>query len=269
MKLACSNIGLSAFGHGDQLRALPELGLEGLEVAPSRVWPDTWSGLKNADVATYRNQVELAGLSVIGLHSLFYDQPDLGLFRDPETRAKTLDFMEHLSKLCRDLGGRTLIYGGGRQRGDMSIEEAFAESIAFFEELIPRIEAHETVFCFEPLAPADSDFINSVYDSIRLVEAIRHPSLRVQLDAKALVATGEMNESVFQAAAPFLAHVHANEPGLVVLGSTGEVDHRAMGEYLRRVGYDGFVSIEQKMMNEFDPLAAIAQSAAILTECYR
>jgi sugar phosphate isomerase/epimerase len=245
------------------------MGLSGLEVAPSRVWRDTWPGPNVADISSYRRAVEASGLTVIGLHSLFYDQPDLGLFRDRETRVRTLDFMEHLSKLCRDLGGKTLTYGGGRKRGDLSMDDAFTESKNFFSDLIPRIENHGTIFCFEPLAPSDADFINSVYESVRLVEAVNHSCLKVQLDAKALAATGEMTIDVFKTAAPYLVHVHANEPDFGVLGTSKNVNHHFMGRLLAEIGYDGYVSIEQKKIGEEDPLLALSKSAEILQECFR
>ena len=266
---AASNIALPAYEHGRELTKFQSMGLDGLEVAPSRVWRDSWKGLKPSDVSTYRKAVEHAGLQVVGLHSLFYDQPDLGLFRDADTRRRTLEFMEHLSKLCRDLGGTSLIYGGGRKRGDVSIEDAFIESRTFFEDLIPRIENHGTIFCFEPLGPKDSDFINSVYDSIQLVKAVNHPSLKVQLDAKALVANNELNANTVEDSAPYLVHVHANEPDFGMLGSSGTINHSALAAFLRQIKYDGYVSIEQKMIGETDPLAALAKSAETLKECYR
>jgi len=268
MKLAASNIGLPSFDHGSELIALAKLGLQGIEIAPSRVWKDTWHGLVSSDVTAYRKEIEDAGLDVVGLHSLFYDQPELGLFRDIRTRVQTLDFMEHLSKLCRDLGGKTLTYGGGRKRGELPLEDAFAEAEAFFSELIPRIENHGTVFCFEPLAPQDSDFINSVYDSMRLVKTLNHPSLRVQLDAKALVTTGELSKNVFTDAAPYLVHVHANEPDLGVLGTSGNINHQTMAHFLNETDYDGYVSIEQKMIGEDAPLVALSQSINVLKEYY-
>ena len=160
MKLSVSNIALKAYRHLEELKSLPIMGFLGLEVAPSRVWKDTWKGLSPNSVEKYRNEVEKAGLSIVGLHSLFYDKPELGLFRDAETRQLTLDFMVHLSKLCRDLGGKTLIYGAGRWRGNLSLNDAISYSLDFFSDLIPRIEEHKTVVCFEPLGPMDSDFIN-------------------------------------------------------------------------------------------------------------
>ena len=265
---AVSNIALSAFEHGAELDRLGEFGISGLEVAPSRIWRHTWHGLATADVQRYRQRVEAAGLRVVGLHSLFFDHPELGLFKEPGGRAQTQDFLVHLSALCRDLGGRTLIYGGGRRRGAVAPGAAFTETVDFFGELCRRLEGHGTCFCLEPLGPEETDFIHSAFDALTVVEAVDHPALRMQLDAKALVANHEATEAPFRAAAPHLVHFHANEPGLAVLGTSGTVDHGAFGRFLREIDYQGFVSIEQRLLNEGDPLRDVARSAAVLKRCY-
>lgn len=269
MRFAVSNIALTAFDHGRELARLPALGIEGIEVAPSRVWRDTWKGLANSAVARYRKAIGDAGLCVVGLHSLFFDQPRLGLFKAPAERVESLDFLEHLSKVCRDLGGRTLIWGGGRRRGPVAAAAARAEAIAFMGELARRVEGHGTCFCFEPLGPNDSDFINSALESLAIVEAVASPALKVQLDAKALVENGEATIETFKAVRSKLVHFHANEPGLGVLGAGGRVDHAALGVMLKEVGYAGFVSIEQRLSNGTDPLADIGRSVAVLKECYQ
>ena len=268
MKIALSNIALPAYDHAGELHALAELGITGLEVAPSRVWRDTWEGLDAGAVAAYRREVEAAGLEVVGLHSLIYDHPDLGLFKNTETRARTLDFFAHLSAVCRDLGGRTLIWGGGRRRGDVPEEEAEAEAVRFMGDLMTRIEGHGTVFCFEPLGPTDSDFINSVVTAVLIAVRVSHPGLAVQIDAKALAENDEIAPEIFDAARPRLAHVHANEPGLDVIGRSGTVDHAEIGRQLRRIGYDGYVSIEQRMLQDRRPLEDVAVSAAAVTTAY-
>jgi len=268
MKFAVSNIALPAFNHGGELTQLAEMGIDAVEIAPSRIWHDTWKGLKPGEVSDYRRLIEEAGLCVVGLHSLFFDQPELGLFKEPQKRADSLDFLEHLSGVCRDLGGRTLIYGGGRKRGDLPVDEARAEAVAFFGELTNRIEGHGTCFCFEPLGPKDSDFINSALESLDIVNELASPALAVQLDAKALIDNDEANIETFQAVQPVLVHFHANEPGLGILGFGGTVDHAALGAMLRDIGYTGYVSIEQRLIDETDPLAAVRQSARHLKECY-
>lgn len=264
--LALSNIALPPRDHAALFPAVAALGVAGIEVAPSRVWPGAGPSVGSAQVAVYRRAVQDAGMTIVGLHSLFFDRPDLGLFK-PEARAATLDFLVDLSALCRDLGGRTLIWGGGRKRGAITQKDAVAESLRFLAELCPRIEDHGTCLCFEPLGPKDSDFVNSAFEAINIATTLSHPAFAVQLDAKALFENGEDNFATFVAAKSRLTHFHANQPGLGRLDQ-GPVDHRKMGEFLRQIGYDGFVSIEQRLLNQSDPMSDLRRSVAVLKECY-
>lgn len=269
MRIATSNIALTAFDHGDELMALADMGFEGLEVAPSRVWDGAGQGVAADAVAAYRRQVEAAGLTVVGLHSLFFDRPDLGIFKGPETTRETLDYLEDLSAMCRDLGGRTLIYGSatGRPRGNLSRTAAHAEAVAFMGDLCARTEKHGTVFCFEPLGPKDADFVNSASESLAIVEDVASPGMAVQLDAKAMVENDEVADATFDLVAGRLAHFHANEPGLNLVGSSGKVDHAFMGRALKRIGYGGWVSNEQRMLSE-RPLDDLARAALVLRANY-
>jgi sugar phosphate isomerase/epimerase len=268
MQYAVSNIALTAFDHLDELPMIADLGITGLEIAPSRIWQDTWQGLSVSDIDAYGRALEAAGLQAVGLHSLFFDHPDLGLFRNPSGRARTLDFLVHLSGMCRDLGGKTLIWGGGRQRGEVGAQDAFEESVAFMADLCNRIADHGTVFCFEPLGPQSTDFINTAQDSLNIVRAVDHASLAVQLDAKALFQNDEVTLERFQAVAERLVHFHANEPDLGILGTSGDIDHAAMGEFLRAVGYDRFVSIEQRQLDTGAPIDNVSTSLELLKRCY-
>ncbi|MBM3732170.1 MAG: sugar phosphate isomerase/epimerase [Acidimicrobiia bacterium] len=264
--IALSNIALPPRDHAALFPAVAALGVAGIEVAPSRVWPGVGPSVGGAQAAVYRRAVEGAGMTIVGLHSLFFERPDLGLFK-PEARAATLDFLVDLSALCRDLGGRTLIWGGGRRRGTVAHKDAIAESIRFLTELCPRIEGHGTRLCFEPLGPRDSDFINSAFEAIEIANAVDHPAFAVQLDAKALHENDEDDLATFVAAQKYLIHFHANQPGLGRLDQ-GPVDQRKMGDFLRHIGYDGFITIEQRMLNESDPMSDIRRSVAVLKECY-
>jgi sugar phosphate isomerase/epimerase len=239
-------------------------------VALSRVFPDDWNYPKAADVAAYRRDVEAAGLHIVGLHSLFWQRPDYTFFGDADIVAGTLDFLVQLSAVCRDLGGKTLIYGSrtARTKGPRSTEVANAQAADFFAELCQRVEDHGTCFCIEPLESDVADYVHSVLDSQTVVKAVDHPALRVQIDAKAMALAGEVRPETFAAVRDDLVHVHANEPGFDVLGTSGVVDHAQIGACLKDIGYDGYVSIEQRMIDEADPLAAIRQSAKILEECY-
>lgn len=267
-RFAISNIALPAYDHTAHLPGLAEIGYRGLEVAPSRVWRDTWQGLGATQIDAYRKAVEAAGLRVIGLHSLVFDHPELQLFGDDASVRATQDFMVHLSALCRDLGGHTLIWGGGRRRGDVDIDTATARAIAFMDTLCERTRDHGTVFCFEPLGPKDSDFVNGVLEAKAIADAVGRDNLKIQIDAKALVDNNEVDPSIFNAVKADLVHVHANEPGLAVIGSSGSIDHARIGAMLADIGYTAFVSAEQRMLSETHFMADAAKSYEKLRRHY-
>ena len=270
MKFSVSNIGLRPHDHLNDLAPVAAMGFEGLEAALSRIWPDDWNYPHVAEVETYRRQVEAAGLTIVGLHSLFWKRPDYTLFGDADNIVRTIDFLVRLSSVCRDLGGKTLIYGSrtARTRGERSIEEANALAADFFTELSHRIEGHGTCFCIEPLETEVADYVHSVLDSLTVVRAVDHPALRVQIDAKAMAMANEVRRETFEAVRDDLVHVHANEPGFDILGTSGLVDHAKIGACLKDIGYGGYVSIEQRMIDADDPLDGIRQSAKVLKECY-
>ncbi|MBO6518898.1 MAG: sugar phosphate isomerase/epimerase [Rhodospirillales bacterium] len=268
MEPAVSNIALPAYAHLDALPALSAIGYTGLEVAPSRVWQDTWHGLTNAQVKSYRHACETAGLRVVGLHSLVFDHPELQLFGEPASVTETANFMEHLSGVCRDLGGRTLVWGGGRKRGAIPADEATTRAIDFMIDLCERTRDHGTVFCFEPLGPSGSDFVNGVLEAKAIVDAVARDNLKIQIDAKALVENDEVLPEIFEAVKNELVHVHANEPGLAVVGSSGEVDHASIGRMLADIGYNGSVSAEQRMFSEEAYMDDVRQSFNELSRHY-
>ena len=83
-----------------------------------------------------------------------------------------------------------------------------------------------------------------------------------------MAENNEVTMDIFSAVSSQLVHFHANEPGLGVLGSSSTIDHHLMGRFLRDVGYSHYVSIEQRMFNETEPLADIQSSVQVLLECY-
>jgi sugar phosphate isomerase/epimerase len=270
MKFAISNISLKPIDHLNDIEALAEMGFQGLEVALSRVFAEDWNNPSSVQVDAYRNGIETMGLSIIGLHSLFWNHPEYTMFGDINVKNKTLDFLVNLSAVCRDLGGKSLIYGSqtARTKGQRTMGEANAEAADFFGLLCKRIEGHDTCFCLEPLESKVADYVHSVLESQALVKSVNHPGLRVQIDAKAMAAANEIQLEIFKAVRNNLAHVHVNEPGFKVLGTSGFVDHKKIGACLKDIEYEGYVSIEQKMNDETNPLISIRKSARILMECY-
>lgn len=266
MKFALSNTALPARNHVDLLPCLGEMGFAGLEAAPAQIWSDTWRGPTSASVVAYRHAAQAAGLEIVGLHALLDGQEGLGIFRDAAAIQRTEDFLVHLSAVCRDLGGRTLILDGGRQLYSVTHDQAWLKCHAFLERLLPRIEDHGTMLCFEPLGSAQAGFCHTARECRIMATAVDHPAFGLQLNSSALTENGESGHAIFSAIYGRLEHFTINEPGRVPLGESGRVDHAAMRRHLSASGYSGWVSVQQRVANE--PLAALTETARFLEQYY-
>ena len=269
MNIAISNIALPS-NHINELYELREIGFQGLEVAPSKVW-DNVRDVKPKQVNAYRKEVENAGLKVIGMHSLFYDQPNLGLFRGSRVRKDTINFLKHLSKICSDLGGKFLVFGSpqARKRNKLSIKSADSETISFFSELSDYIEKDNTCVVIEALGTTETDYIHSVLHALKIINTVNRNELQMHLDAKAVFDASEAKIEIFNKVRSKLQHVHINHPGLEMLRNNGKVDHKIFSSLLRDIGYNKFLSLEQKMVNLEYPMVPIKKSYKIIESNYK
>jgi sugar phosphate isomerase/epimerase len=247
MRLAFSNLALPAFNHLPYLRDLRAFGVEGIEIAPDHTWrrPFLGHGFSAREIATYGQAAQLAGLEIVGLQALLGGRPEFGIFDDADIRHHTIEHLVHLSGICRDLGGRTLILDSRWARA-IERKEAFLQCRAFLERLLPRIEDHGTILCFAPLAPEDGDFCRLAPELFMLVNAIDHASFGLHLGTAALAANGETGHRNFAARRGRLDHVHIDEPGLAPLGSSGKVDHADIRRHLSAISYAGWCTVVQK-----------------------
>ena len=267
MKLAASNLALPPRDHLSLLPRLPEMGIKGLEVVPAQVWDDPWHDPTPAAIAAYGDAARAAGLQVVGLHGLFAGRPDLGLFKEAAIRRRTMDYLVHLSGLCRDLGGRTLILES-RWRFDLSVASAWIECRDFLESLLPRIEDHGTVLCFAPLPPSRGDFCLTATDCRILTSAVDHPAFGHHLACTAMTENGEMVHAPFAGVRGKLDHVHLDEPAFGVLGRSGRIDHAAFRRHLDAISYFDWISVVQRWHGAADPLLALEQGARFAADCY-
>ena len=267
MKLAVSNIAWDPAEFEEHVGLLGELGCDGVELAPSCLWPEPAEATRQ-ERTQIKALIQRAGLEVTGLHSLLYTRPDLQCFKDRQTLRETVAYLKAMAELCADLGGRVLVFGSPRNRirHGRDLEECMAWAVEGFAEVAHTAARCGVTFCIEPLAPSETEFIQSSREGMALVERVGRPHFGLHLDAKALVGAGEDVEGVFRAYGRRLQHFHVGDPGLAPPGSTG-MDHIPIGSALRRSGYEGYVSIE--MRRGFGPSReVIARSVAYVRQCY-
>ena len=119
-------------------------------------------------------------------------------------------------------------------------------AVEFFRRLADVAARHGTAICLEAIpAVYGSEFAQTTVEAIEVVEQVDRPGFRVQLDTGSLSLTGESTDRTIERAFGFIGHVHVSEPHLRPI-DTATVDHPPIAAALKRLGYDGWVSLEMR-----------------------
>jgi sugar phosphate isomerase/epimerase len=264
MKIALCNEVLRDMEFAAQCDYAAALGYDGLEVAPFTV-SDEPHLLSAGARAKLRRAVSDAGIVVTGLHWLLVAPAGLSLNGpDAALRRRTLDVMLRLVDLCAELGGTVLVHGSPGQRsvpsgGDATV--AWDHAREAFAAVAGAAGKAGVTYCIEPLAPRETNFINTVEDAVRMVKAVDHPALRTMIDTSAAGSTEK------QAVAELIDQWLPT--GMVVHVQVNDRNRRGPGEgtdrfapvfaALQRQGYDRVVAIEP-FVYEPDGAACAARS---------
>ena len=248
MKLSISHIAWPASDEDSYLKYIKEWGCEGVEVAPTRLWPNPAEATREQR-RNFREKVHGFGLEIVALHALLFQRDDLGLFRDSTTEIKTIEYLKRLCELAKDLGTKVLVVGSpaNRRRGNIPFAEALERAVEFFTPIARYAVQLGVCLCIEPLKPEETDFITTVQEGHKLIEMIDSPGFGLHLDAKAVNAQGENFEDILRPVIKCVKHFHINNDAkLSELNTSPEVDHVGLAEALRKLHYNRYVNIEMR-----------------------
>lgn len=221
-------------------------GYHALELAPFTLAPRV-TDLSAGDRARIRDTARRAGIEITGLHWLLAQTEGFHVTHpDRAVRDRTSAYLRELVRTCADLEGKILVFGSPKQRSllpDVSRQQAWEWATAVFRDAVRDAEDCGAVLCFEPLAPSETDFINTAAEAASFAAQFNSPAMKIILDVKAMSSEGSPVPDIIRTAAGHFAHFHANDPNLKGPGF-GDVDFRPIAAALQEVGYQGDVSVE-------------------------
>jgi sugar phosphate isomerase/epimerase len=226
----------------------------GVEVAPFTVaptadliLPERRRGLAEAAAG--------AGVEITGLHWLLAGPASAVegwhlTAPDVNVRSRTAAYLGELARLCADLGGHVLVLGSPKQRSTvdgLTVREATGNLIHALRLAMPAVADVGVTLCLEPLPLAETDVVTTCDEALAVIHAVDHPSLRLVIDVKSLVAefrqTGEPVPTIIRRVGREVAYVQANDENRGHPGS-GSTDFVPICQAIRDVSYDGWISME-------------------------
>ncbi len=165
---------------------------------------------------------------------------------DAAVRRRTAEYLCHLALLCRDLGGDLMVFGSPDQRNlspGVTLAQANDYAVEVLREAMPVLEDSQVTLALEPLAPTETNFLNTAAEAVAVIHRVESPNCRLHLDVKAMAAEPLSIADTIRLHAGQLAHFHANDPNRQGPGF-GDVDFVPIFQALRQVHYDGWISVE-------------------------
>jgi D-psicose/D-tagatose/L-ribulose 3-epimerase len=249
MKIALCNEVLGEMGFAAQCEFAAAVGYEGLEVAPFTL-DENPHLLSAPDRARIRRSVTDAGIEVTGLHWLLVTPKGLSInAKDPSVRERTVEVLRRLIELCAELGGKVLVHGSPQQRqvpADGDRKEAWLRARDVFAAIAEDAAKAGVTYCLEPLAQRETNFINTLEEAVKMVDAVGNPAFRTMIDTcSAGMTEGMPVADLVDRWLPkgMVAHIQVNDTNRRSPGQ-GKNQFAPVFAALQRNGYAGVVSVE-------------------------
>ena len=223
-----------------------QAGYDGIEIAPFTLAKYV-TEISAAERRRIRATAARIGIEISGIHWVLVQAEGMYL-NHPETavRARTAQYFCDLADFCADLGGQVIVVGSPKQRNVMegvTPGQAWDWATETFRPAVRRAEERGVTICFEPLAPTETNFINTAAEAIRFTQQFQSRAMRIILDVKAMCSEEKSIPQIIRESRGAFAYFHANDRNLKGPGF-GEVDFTPIAAALREVGYDGYASVE-------------------------
>ena len=246
MKFAICNEMYEGWDFGAACADIAESGYDAVEIAPFTLG-DNPTEISERDARKIGDLAKACGLAVTGFHWLLQKPEGLHLTcPDIEIRKRTKEALQHLARICAAMGGEVMVFGSPKQRNVLPEETynaAFGRAVELFREVSDVAHPLGVTLALEPLAAEYTNFMVNAEDTVQVIKAVDHPACRLHLDVYAMCSEEKTIDDIISENREYLAYFHANDPNLRGPGF-GDIDFVPIANALKKVAYDGVVSVE-------------------------
>jgi sugar phosphate isomerase/epimerase len=202
-------------------------GYDCIEIAPFTLCKHV-TDVSAADRRQIRDTAAGVGIEISGIHWVLVQTEGM--------------YLTHPDAAVRQI----IVVGSPKQRNLMdgvTYQQAWDYATGVFRPAVKRGEERGVTICFEPLAPSETNFVNTAAEGIRFAQQFNSPAMSIILDVKAMSSEAKPVPQVIRESRGNFSYFHANDANLKGPGF-GDVDFKPIAAALRDVGYDGMVSVE-------------------------
>lgn len=259
MKLSISNIAWSAEHDAEMYQFLKETCFHGLEIAPTRVFPENpYDKLSEAKVWADELK-EKYGLEIPSMQSIWYGHQEK-IFGSKEDRKVLVDYTKKAIEFAESIGCKNLVFGNPKNRDTDDVQGNYPTAIDFFREIGDYALEHHTTISIEANPVIyNTHFLNTTEQAVEMAYKCGSEGVKVNLDLGTIIYNNE-NINYLKQIPEYINHVHISEPGLSLIEQRGL--HDDLFSILKEIGYKKFVSIEMGNKNNLEQVKIIMKYIA-------
>jgi sugar phosphate isomerase/epimerase len=162
------------------------------------------------------------------------------------SRRKNVLYTKRLIELTRSLGGKLLVWGSGRSRNipkNVSFRKGQAWLIELLKESGDMADQVGVKIAIEPLNRFESTIIHNISEALTLAQLVNRKSVGVVYDTFHTNLEEDSFTKPILLASERLAAVHVSDCNRKIPGR-GHIDFRPIFDALKKVGYEGYVTLE-------------------------
>jgi sugar phosphate isomerase/epimerase len=217
-----------------------EAGFDALEISPWIQMSLTRAAVVSLERSLRRNDLAFSGFTAIYPPEMQLASPSA------LARRRNVLYTKRLVELTDDLGGRSIVLGSGRSR-NIPKGVPFGKGYRWLIELL-RVsgllaDQRGVKIAIEPLNRFESTIIHNVGEALSLAKLVNQRSVGVVYDTFHTNLEEDSFTKPILLAGERLAAVHVSDCNRKIPGK-GHIDFRPIFDALKKVGYDGYVTLE-------------------------
>lgn len=253
MKLAISNIAWSQSEDLLMYEALKSLGINGLEIAPTRLFQEPYSLAKETLVETL-NSFEFFNIKLVSMQSILFGQSQR-IFESDESVDHYIKVFKNLLFFADVMKIPVLVFGSPSLR-TIENDEEYDRSIRFFKTISKMCDSYHINIALEANPTIyNTNFINTTSEAIEYSKKINHMHFGINLDLGTVIQNEEDLDLIINSDnISLIKHVHISEPYLKLIDYTHHKLHCDLFKLLSKHNYMNYVSVEMKSGNSIEDI---------------
>jgi D-psicose/D-tagatose/L-ribulose 3-epimerase len=159
---------------------------------------------------------------------------------------KTEAYLDKALGRAAQLGVKVIVLGSPKSKNvpeGYPMDKAWSQLVELLRNIDPLVRTRGITIVIEPLCKLESNIINTAAEGLQLAKATDQENIKLLIDYYHLAMEKEDPEIILDAGS-YIKHIHFANPAGRVYPIEAEDDYIRFMNLLKRIGYEGRISIE-------------------------